>query len=1245
MSIIRLTVGGVLLTAAMLLAGDALAARGVSAPQDVTISNEGDPTSILTVSSIALDDSTHFSLVPGGTCPATPFDLAAGASCTQQVVFDPQAVGPLSATLLVLSDADSVINDQVLLSGNGTPAPTPVLSIAPDPLDFGLVAAADLPVTGDFTLSNTGDVGTTLDITSVLLSGDPEYSIVFDGCNGTTLADGDSCIVTIQFNAATDGMFTGQIDVQSTANNVSAAIQGATQIPTQLAFFVQPTDTTVNQSISPAVVVEVQDASGTLVSLDNSTIIQLSLASDPSGVATLGGTVSAQVSGGQATFANLSIDQVGTGFSLLAEDSLAALSPDTSVLFDITAGAPASLQILTQPSDTVVGQTMAPAVTVQVLDAFGFPVTADNSTQISLALSGGTPGAVLSGGGPVSVSAGVASFAGLSVDQVGTAYQLTPSGSPGGLAGPASAVFDVLEAGSGTTITSVAPAGSQTVGQAYTVNVSVTGFNPTGIVTVTDGAGASCQIVLPATSCDLTSTTVGPKVLTANYPGDANNGPSSDTENYTITQATAQVQIDSIAPPVSQAVNTPYTVNVSVTGFNPTGTITVDDGDGNSCQIVLPAVSCDLTSTSVGPKTITASYPGDANNTADSDSQAYQIVAGAPAQLVFLVQPSDGSSQVPLVPAVEVQVQDAFGNPVLSDNSTSVSMSLIGGAPGATLSGGGPVTAVAGVASFPTLSVDLAATGYQLQAAAAGLSGDTSQAFDIGPGVPVALQFDVQPTNTLVSATMSPAVTVSVRDAVGNLVDSDNTAVVELSLTGGTPGAVLSGGGPTVVSAGVASFAALSVDLSGTGYQLQASHFNGGFSGDTSNSFAITASASTTNIVSITPAGSQTVGQPYSVEVSVTGASPTGQVTVSDGTGASCQFTLPATSCNLTSTSAGAKTITASYAGDDNNASSSDSQAYQIDQAASTTSIISVVPAAEQIVDQPYTVNVSVTGFNPSGQVTVSDGQGASCQFTLPQTSCALTSTSVGPVTLEASYPGDANNQASSDTEAYDIVLADSTTTILGITPPNEQVVDLPYTVTVSVTGDSPTGTVTVDDGAGAQCTFDLPDTSCDLVSTTVGPRTITASYPGDATNTPSSDTAPYDIISSGPAELVFAVEPTLGIINGPLLPGLVVHVLNSQGGLVGDDNTTVVQISIATNPTGGTLNGTTTLQVTNGVADFADLSIDRRGQGYQLQASVLSRGIPSIVTAPFNVVDDGILQDRFETPTDDIFRDRFELQ
>jgi len=62
------------------------------------------------------------------------------------------------------------------------------------------------------------------------------------------------------------------------------------------------------------------------------------------------------------------------------------------------------------------------------------------------------------------------------------------------------------------------------------------------------------------------------------------------------------------------------------------------------------------------------------------------------------------------------------------------------------------------------------------------------------------------------------------------------------------------------------------------------------------------------------------VGAPIAVAASVAvtapgAGTPTGTITVSDGS-ANCLITLPATGCSLTPTSAGAKTLTATYAGD-----------------------------------------------------------------------------------------------------------------------------------------------------------------------------------------------------------------------------------------------------------------------------------------------------------------------------------------
>src|SRR3989475_1187726 len=75
----------------------------------------------------------------------------------------------------------------------------------------------------------------------------------------------------------------------------------------------------------------------------------------------------------------------------------------------------------------------------------------------------------------------------------------------------------------------------------------------------------------------------------------------------------------------------------------------------------------------------------------------------------------------------------------------------------------------------------------------------------------------------------------------------------------------------------------------------------------------------TTTITSDSPDPS-VVGQPYTVSWTVTVAhlgsgTPTGTVSVNDGTGASCSAAVATGGCSLTSTTAGAKTLTATYGG------------------------------------------------------------------------------------------------------------------------------------------------------------------------------------------------------------------------------------------------------------------------------------------------------------------------------------------
>jgi len=106
-------------------------------------------------------------------------------------------------------------------------------------------------------------------------------------------------------------------------------------------------------------------------------------------------------------------------------------------------------------------------------------------------------------------------------------------------------------------------------------------------------------------------------------------------------------------------------------------------------------------------------------------------VGPAPAaKLAFRTQPSSVSAGTPIVPAIQVAVVDASGNTVLTATN-SVTVAIGTNPPGGTLSGTTTVAAAHGVATFSTLSIDKAASGYTLTAAATGLTSANSDTFTV----------------------------------------------------------------------------------------------------------------------------------------------------------------------------------------------------------------------------------------------------------------------------------------------------------------------------------------------------------------------------------------------------------------------------------------------------------------------------------------------------------------------------------
>ena len=170
----------------------------------------------------------------------------------------------------------------------------------------------------------------------------------------------------------------------------------------------------------------------------------------------------------------------------------------------------------------------------------------------------------------------------------------------------------------------------------------------------------------------------------------------------------------------------------------------------------------------------------------------------------------------------------------------------------------------------------------------------------------------------------------------------------------------------------------------------------------------------------------------YSVASEALGAgTPTGDVTVTDGTD-SCTGTVAAGQCAITLTTAGPRSLTATYAGDDayyNPSAASAGVSHQVDRADTTTTITADDPdpsLAGQTVTVHYSVTTDATGAGtPTGDVRVSDGVDG-CTATVAAGQCTLALTTVGSRTLTATYDGDSNFNASTSSSSTHTVSAPS---------------------------------------------------------------------------------------------------------------------------------------------------------------------------------------------------------------------------
>lgn len=264
------------------------------------------------------------------------------------------------------------------------------------------------------------------------------------------------------------------------------------------------------------------------------------------------------------------------------------------------------------------------------------------------------------------------------------------------------------------------------------------------------------------------------------------------------------------------------------------------------------------------------------------------------------------------------------------------------------------------------------------------------------------------------------------------------------------------------------------------------------------------ATSSTALTSSINPS---TFGQSVTFTAMVTGQSPTGTVTFNDGATAICTAVALAgssASCTTATVPVGVHSITAAFNGDVQNAvSTSNSLVQQVTQASSATTLTSA--ANPSMYGENVTFTATVAGQSPTGPVTFSDSTTAICTAVAlsgSSASCTTSILSVGMHSITATFGGDTQNIGSTSNVLMQQVLAATTTTLTS--SKNSSTFGQNVTFTSTVTGQSPTGTVTFKEGATEICTaVALSGTSaaCTTSSLSIGSHSILATYSGDTEN------------------------------------------------------------------------------------------------------------------------------------------------
>ena len=597
-----------------------------------------------------------------------------------------------------------------------------------------------------------------------------------------------------------------------------------------------------------------------------------------------------------------------------------------------------------------------------------------------------------------------------------------------------------------------------------------------------------------------------------------------------------------------------------------------------------------------------------------------------------------------------VSVEDAYGN-VVTGYGSAVTIGLVAGPAAGDLGGSLTATASGGVATFRGLSIDLAGSGYAVQATATGLTPATTTSVGVTPAAPAQLVMPAGPPPTLAAG--SPfGLAVSVEDAYGNLVTGYGGEVT-VGLAGGPDGVALGGVLTVPASGGVATFGGLDVTESGSGYTIAAT--GAGLTAAASNEFTVTPAAPAKLVVTTPTPSGVTAGGPFGVDISVedgygnlvTGFDGDVTLALSGGpSGANLGGTTTVTAADGVATFAGLTldTVGPQYMLEATSAglASADTAAFGVSPAAPAQLVITAQPSATITAGSGFGLAVAVedafgnivTGF--SGDVSVSMASGPAGAGVAGHTTVVATNgiAAFSGLSIDRAAGGDslriaANGVSSATTAAFAVIPAAPSHLAIVAEPPDRAVAGQSFGFTVAA--EDPFGnvatdfngplTVTLSSGpAGGSLKGVVSTTAANGIATfsglaldTAGDGYALAASGGGLTSTPSMA---MTVSPAAPSRLIIVAQPSGSVVRKQPF-SVAVEAVDAYGNIVtGYDGT--VTAALAANPNHNKLTGTLSVQASGGQAVISDASLKKTGKSYAI--TITSSGLTPAATSAFNV-------------------------